>query len=134
MNDLQFHKQLIADIFIAQITPGDTSNDFETKADYAAIGADVLIARMKKYFKRTDNESSEDIKHVPASIDYSKILKGFEEKWVVVDKNNHEPLGYGDTPEDALNNACRSFNDLNIVMTKVNRYGGRWTIETVDKP
>lgn len=135
MDDLQFHKQLIADIFTAKIDglKHERSGAVENLSDYAIGCAGILIGKMKEHFEESVDEPSEDIKYVPASIDFSKIPKDLEGKWVVIDKINNEPLGFGVTPEQALNMSCRSFNDPNIVMTKVNRYGGRWIIEMVEK-
>lgn len=40
--------------------------------------------------------------HFPASIDYSSFPAGFEGKWVVVRATTKQPMGFGDTLQEAL--------------------------------
>ncbi len=61
----------------------------------------------------------EKVVHIPASIDFTKVPKGLQGKWIVVNKNSHEFLGSGDSPQEAMDDATVSASTKDIVLTRV---------------
>ncbi len=46
-----------------------------------------------------------EVEHFPARIDYSKIPRGFEGQWVVINVFDQRPLGFGETLQAAIEQA-----------------------------
>ena len=63
--------------------------------------------------------TDEEIIRVPASIDFSLFPKEMAGKWVVVRKATRQPLGSGDTLENALADANFQYGDQSVVIARV---------------
>ena len=61
----------------------------------------------------------EEIVRIPASIDFSQFPNEMAGKWVVVRKVTRQPLGSGDTLEDALTDAGFQHGDQSVVVARV---------------
>lgn len=116
MSDLQFHKQLIVDIFIAKIDRinHEDSGPIERLADYSIDCADILMDKMNEHFE----ESVEEVKVVPA-LDLSKIPENLYGQWLILERHNSKLLGSGHTIEDAISNADIDINAPGIVFARV---------------
>lgn len=65
---------------------------------------------------------AEEIRHVRPSIDYSKIPVALAGKWVVIRRSTQQPMGAGDTPEEAFEEAGISLGSpemREVVVTRV---------------
>ena len=62
---------------------------------------------------------SEKIRVIAPSIDFSRFPREMEGKWVVVRRATQQPLGSGDTPEEALRDADYQRGDESGVVGRV---------------
>jgi len=63
--------------------------------------------------------ADEYVRNVRPGVDYSKISKSLAGKWVVVRRNDQQPLGAGDTLQEAFADADVPESSKDVVVTRV---------------